>query len=211
MHTLDAIMSRRSIKQYDPAFIMPEADIDQLFHCMLQAPTSFNLQHWRFVQVEDLQLRAEMRKAAGNQAQVTDASLLLVLCADTQAWQRTPEYCWRHAPTDTRDLMLSMIHGFYSEQHQLQRDEAIRSVGIVAQTAMLAAKAMGYDSCPMIGFDTPRIAELIQLPDDHVIGMMLTIGKANKPAWPKPGQHSLESVRVVDRFNHSFSKQNDGI
>ncbi|ART80483.1 nitroreductase family protein [Oceanisphaera avium] len=200
MHTLDAITTRRAVKQYDAAFIMPEADIKQLFHCMLQAPTAFNLQHWRFVQVEDRQLRAEMRKAAGDQAQVTDASLLLVLCADTQAWQRNPAHCWRHAPINTQDLMLSMIHGFYENQPQLQRDEAIRSIGMVAQTAMLAAKAMGYDSCPMIGFDTQRVSELIQLPDDHVIGMMLTIGKADKEAWPKPGQLSLENVRVLDRF-----------
>lgn len=202
MHTLDTIMARRSIKQYDPDFIMPEADIDQLFLHMLQAPTSFNLQHWRFVQVDSPQLRADIREAAWDQVQITDASLLLVLCADTQAWQRNPAHCWRNVPTDVRDLMLSMIHGFYVDQPQLQRDEAIRSIGIVAQTAMLAAKAMGYDSCPMIGFDTQRVAELICLPDDHVIGMMLTIGKADKAAWPKPGQHSLGSVRVRDHFNH---------
>ena len=200
MHTLDAIMARRSVKQYDPTFVMPDADLDKLFQSMLQAPTSFNLQHWRFVQIEDPQLRARMRDAAWDQAQVTDASLLLVLCADTQAWQRNPEHCWRDVPADTRDLMLSMIHGFYADNTQLQRDEAIRSIGIVAQTAMLAAKAMGYDSCPMIGFDSLRVAELIRLPEDHVIGMMLAIGKAHKTARPKPGQRSLNSVRVVDSF-----------
>lgn len=200
MHTLDAIMARRSVKHYDPSFVMPAADIDQLFQSMLQAPTSFNLQHWRFVQVEDPLQRARMRDAAWDQAQVTDASLLLVLCADTQAWQRNPEHCWRDVPADTRDLMLSMIHGFYADRPQLQRDEAIRSVGIVAQTAMLAAKAMGYDSCPMIGFDTRRVAELIRLPEDHVIGMMLTIGKADKAARTKPGQRSLDCVRVQNHF-----------
>lgn len=200
MHTLDAIMARRSVKHYDPSFVMPTADIDQLFQSMLQAPTSFNLQHWRFVQVEDPQQRARIRDAAWDQAQVTDASLLLLLCADTQAWQRNPEHCWRNVPADTRDFMLSMIHDFYADNPQLQRDEAIRSVGIVAQTAMLAAKAMGYDSCPMIGFDGQRVAELIRLPEDHVIGMMLAIGKADKTARPKPGQQSLNSVRVLDRF-----------
>ena len=53
---------------------------------------------------------------------------------------------------------------------------------------MLAAKAMGYDSCPMIGFDPQKVAELIKLPDDHVIGFMIAVGKATKPAW----------VRVVE-------------
>ena len=50
----------------------------------------------------------------------------------------------------------------------LERDEAMRSCGIAGQTLMLAAKAMGYDSCPMIGF-------------------MIAVGKAVKPAIPKGG------------------------
>ncbi|WP_417606031.1 nitroreductase family protein [Oceanimonas baumannii] len=200
MHTLDAIMSRRAIRQYDASFRMPAADVERLFQHLLQAPTSFNLQHCRFVQVDDPQLRAALRAAAWDQPQITDASLLLVLCADTQAWQNDPGHCWRDAPADTRDLMLSMIHGFYARKPQLQRDEAIRSVGIAAQTAMLAASAMGYDSCPMIGFDAERVAELIQLPEDHLVGMVLTIGKGNKDAHPRPGQRSLDTVRILNRF-----------
>jgi nitroreductase len=46
---------------------------------------------------------------------------------------------------------------------------------------------MGYDSCPMIGFDPAKVGECIQLPQDHVIGMIVTIGKASKPAQPKGG------------------------
>ena len=75
-----------------------------------------------------------------------------------------------------------MIAPFYSENPDLQRDEAMRSVGIAGQTLMLAAKAMGYDSCPMIGFDPARVAEIIKLPKDHVIGMIVVVGKALKPA-----------------------------
>ena len=45
---------------------------------------------------------------------------------------------------------------------------------------MLAAKAMGYDSCPMIGFDIDKVAELINLPEDHVMGPMVAIGKGTK-------------------------------
>ena len=45
---------------------------------------------------------------------------------------------------------------------------------------MLAAKEMGYDSCPMIGFDIDKVAELINLPDDYVMGPMVAIGKRLK-------------------------------
>jgi nitroreductase len=66
---------------------------------------------------------------------------------------------------------------------------------------MLAAKAMGYDSCPMIGFEADKLAELIRLPAEHVIGFMITVGKAVRPAWPKPGQLPLAEVIVRDRFS----------
>jgi len=66
---------------------------------------------------------------------------------------------------------------------------------------MLAAKAMGYDSCPMIGFDAVKVAEIINLPKNHVIGFMIAVGKAVKPAAPKGGQLGLAEVVVENRFS----------
>lgn len=200
MDTIDAIRARRSVKHYDPAFAMPEAHQRQLLELAIQAPSSFNIQHWRLVQVKDPALRAALREAAWDQAQVTEASMLLVLTVDIKAWEKDPARYWRDAPQAARDMLVPMIQPFYEGNDVLQRDEAMRSVGLIAQTIMLAAKAMGYDSCPMIGFDPGKVEELIHLPHDHAIGMMLVVGKALKPAWPKPGQLPLEEVLVIDRF-----------
>jgi nitroreductase len=68
MDTLDAINSRRSVKMYDPEFVMPEAHERQLFELAMQAPTAFNLQHWRFVVVKDKALREEIKANAWGQA-----------------------------------------------------------------------------------------------------------------------------------------------
>jgi nitroreductase len=65
---------------------------------------------------------------------------------------------------------------------------------------MLSAKAMGYESCPMIGYDFDAVGELIGLPEDHVIGPMVAIGKGIKDSWPKPGQLGLDEVVVRNRF-----------
>jgi nitroreductase len=96
--------------------------------------------------------------------------------------------------------LIPAIEKFYKGDKQLQRDEAIRSVGIASQTLMLAAKSVGYDSCPMIGFDSQKVAELINLPRNYVIGMMLAIGKAKNPANPRGGQLNLNDVVFTDRF-----------
>ena len=200
MDTFDAIRQRRAVKHFDPDHQFSDAEFAQLMDLALQAPTSFNMQNWRFVRVQDPELRAQVRAAAVDQAQVTDASLLFVLCADLKAWQNEPQRYWANAPKEVQDILVPWMKPFYEGKDELQRDEAMRSIGLVAQTMMLSAKAMGYDSCPMIGFDSEKVAELIQLPDDHVVGMLLTIGKGTQEAWPKPGQLSLDEVLITDRF-----------
>jgi nitroreductase len=200
MDTIYSIYHRRAVKHYDPEHELTEDEIQQLMEAAIQSPTSFNIQQWRFVLVRDKQLRQQIREAANNQAQVTDASLLIVLTADLKAWAKSPERYWRDAPAEVAQLLVNWMGPFYEGKEQLQRDEAMRSCGIAGQTIMLAAKALGYDSCPMIGFDPVKVAELIGLPDDHVISFMIAVGRGTKPAWPKPGQLPLEEVVVHDRF-----------
>jgi nitroreductase len=200
MDTFKTIESRRSVKHFDPDHRMPEADMQRLLEAAILSPTSFNMQNWRFVWVRDESKRQAIRAAAWNQAQVTDASALLVLCADLQAHAREPQRYWRDAPELVRQMIVPMIGQFYENQPQLQRDEAMRSIGIASQTLMLAARAMGYDSNPMIGFDPQVVAGVIGLPDDHVIGLVLAIGKAVKPAMPRAGQLPLEEVLYIDTF-----------
>jgi nitroreductase len=67
-------------------------------------------------------------------------------------------------------------------------------------TIMLAATAMGYDSCPMDGFDFDAVAKIIQLPEDHVISFMIAVGKGTQPAWRKPGQLPYEEVVIQNTF-----------
>ena len=201
METFEAILARRAVKHYQPDFVFPEADEQKLFDLVRHAPTSFNMQNWRFVVVKDKELREKVKEAAWGQAQVTDASLLIVLCADIKAWEKQPERYWQDSPAAVREMMTPMIGKFYQGREQVQRDEAMRSVGIAAQTLMLSAKAMGYDSCPMIGFDADAVAKLINLPADHAVGMLLVIGKAAKPANPKGGFLPMSDIKITDRFN----------
>ncbi|HCA26674.1 MAG TPA: nitroreductase family protein, partial [Betaproteobacteria bacterium] len=132
--------------------------------------------------------------------QVTDASLLVVLCADLKAWEKAPERYWRDAPQERRDYVVSGIHQYYQGRDAVQRDEAMRSCGMAAMTLMLTAKEMGYDSCPMDGFDFDAVARLIQLPHDHIISMFVAIGKSVQAPWPRGGQLPLNEVTVSDHF-----------
>ena len=200
MELEQAVRERRAVKHYDTDYEIPEEEVKQLLELAILSPTSFNVQNWRPVLVKDKELRAKIREAAWDQAQVTDASLLFVMCADLKSYAKDPVRYWANAPKEAQDMLVPMIVPFYEGKPELERDEAMRSVGIISQTIMLTAKAMGYDSCPMIGFDPEKVAELIKLPEDHVVGMLLVVGKATKPAWPKPGQLPLEDIVVNDTF-----------
>jgi nitroreductase len=200
MNTIDAIHARRSVKHYDANHQFTDTEINELLSLAVLSPTAFNIQNWRFVVVKDQALRSKIRTAAWEQAQVTDASLFIVLCADLKSWEKQPSRYWLNAAKEVQDFILPAIDGYYRNKEEVQRDEAMRSCGIAAQTLMLAAKAMGYDSCPMDGFDFEQVAKLIQLPDDHVIAMFVAIGKATQSAQPRAGQLSLDEVVVENSF-----------
>lgn len=200
METKQTIQLRRSVKQYDPEHRMTDDEINELLSLAMLSPTAFNIQHWRFVVVKDRELRRQIRAAAWDQAQVTDASLLIVLCADLKAWEKQPQRYWRDATPEVLEFILPAIDRYYRGKERVQRDEAMRSCGIAAQTLMLAAKAMGYDSCPMDGFDFEQVGKLIHLPDDHVISMFVVIGKGTQEARPRPGQLGLEEVVIENSF-----------
>jgi len=202
MNTKDAITSRRSTKAFDPDHQIPDEAIHELISMAMLSPTAFNIQHWRFVIVSDEKLRSDIREASWGQSQVTDASLFIVLCADLKAWEKQPERYWANAPEEIQEFILPAINAYYREKNQTQRDEVMRSCGIAAQTLMLAAKSMGYDSCPMDGFDFDAVARLIKLPDDHVISMFVAIGKGIKAASPRAGQLGRSEVVIQNKFDY---------
>lgn len=200
METIEAIRSRRAVKHFDSNHVMTADEVNEILSLAILSPTAFNIQNWRFVVVDDAELRRKIREVSWDQSQVTDTSLFIVLCADLKAWEREPGRYWINAPQEVQEFMLPAIDDYYRGKEQVQRDEAMRSCGIVAQTIMLAAQSLGYNSCPMDGFDFEKVAQLIQLPDDHVIAMFVAIGKGTKEAWPRPGQLTVDEVLVRNVF-----------
>ena len=200
MNVTEAIVKRRSIKHYDTAHKLTEQEIAKLMSLAMLSPTAFNIQHWRFVLVTDPVLRQQIRTVSWNQAQVEEASLLIVLTADLKAWAKQPQRYWVNAPQAMQDYLVPAIGHYYENNELAQRDEAMRSCGIAAQTIMLAAREMGYDTCPMDGFDFNAVSKLLNLPADHTPTMFITVGKAIKAAAPRAGQLDMNEVVIYNKF-----------
>lgn len=200
MHIDEAIRSRRAVKGYDPAFTLSREEKDELLQLAMLAPSAFNLQHVRLVEVSDAQLRAHIREVAWGQPQVTDASMLVVVCAQLDSWEKNVRRVWEGAPQEVQEYMAGAIDAYYRGKPQVQRDETMRSCGLMAQTLMLAARGKGLDSCPMDGFDFDAVAKLINLPENHVIGLMVAVGKQAVAPKPRVGKLALDEVVIRDRF-----------
>jgi len=204
MELTDAIRQRRSVKNFDPEHRLTEEEIRHLLSHAILSPTSFNMQNWHFVAVTDREVQEELCEAAWNQAHVRDCSMTLIVCGRLKGWEDMSRQL-RNAPENVQEMFGGMVPGFYSHSEELQRDEAVRSVGIAGQTIMLLAKDMGYDSCPMIGFDPKKFSEVLGLPEDHPPLLMITIGKSLQPARPRMGLLSLGEAVSMNKFGkHSL-------
>ena len=209
MEVTAAIRQRRSVKQYDPNHRLTEEELRHLLSHAILSPTSFNMQNWHFIAATDREVQTKLYAASWNQEQVRDCSVTLIITGIREAWKDMSRQL-RHAPENVQEMFGKMVPGFYSGNEALERDECVRSVGIAGQTVMLLAKDMGYDSCPMIGFDPKRVAEILELPENHSPLLMITIGKALTPARPRMGLLSFDEAVSINRFgNHELCGEVD--
>ncbi len=199
MEVQDAVRARGSVKSYDPAHVVTDEDLKRLFEVVIRTPSSFNLQHWRFLAVRDAELKNAIMGAAWGQKHLGEASVDVVVCGKLGAHEDAARI-WAEAGEDVAGKMVPMIQGFYGKNAALQRDEAIRSGSLAAMTLMLVAEDMGLSTCPMIGFDPARVSEILGIPSDHVPVMIVTLGKGTSAARPS-GRLPVDEVVRLDQFD----------
>jgi nitroreductase len=205
----DIIINRRSVKNFDPAHPITDAELGTLFERVILSPSSFNLQHWRFVVVRDPKRKAALRQTAFNQEQIDKASATIVVVGKLTAHEDAARI-YADAPPKVREGMVPMINGFYADKPQAQRDEAIRSASLAAMTLMLAAFEMGYATGPMIGFDPDAVSKLIGLDVNHIPVMLIVIGRQTgdmrpraRPRLSQGGTSALETdLSPARRLTH---------
>lgn len=210
MELLAALVARRSIRQFDPQHRLTEAELRHLIGYAQLAPTSFNMQNWHFVAVTEPAVKEQLWLAAWKQAPVRDASVVIVITGDFSGHRRANRYL-RHAPPETSARMAGLIQGFYEGNAQLVRDEACRSAGLVGMALMLVAKDMGLDSCPMIGFEPAQAAAALGLDAEHPPLLMVPVGKALAPPFPRTGFLDFSESVSLNRYgNHALQGEPPG-
>jgi nitroreductase len=123
------------------------------------------------------------------------------MCANLSAHLADPPNYWGHAPQPVQNILGPVVKPFHGGKDQLIRDEGIRSSALAGMILMPAARGMGYDSCPMIGFDAEAVAKIINLPAGTIISFMIPVGKQSQPAWDRGPRLPDEQGIIHERFD----------
>ena len=184
---------RRSVKSFKPDQAISDTELKELFEDVILTPSSFNLQHWTFIAVRDPETREQLKAAAHGQQQVEDGSVALLICGKLDAFKDAPEI-YKEAPLEIQEKMLPKIENFYAGNEQIMRDDAIRSASLAAMTLMCSAKARGWDTCALIGFDPERVAKILKLTSNHIPVMMMVVGYPNDTPRPRSYRRPVSDV-----------------
>jgi nitroreductase len=171
----------------------------QLLSLTALSLSAFNVNNCRFVVVNDPDLRKQINKFSLSQAQIPHISSLIILCADLKHQEKRGGD-GGNGSQERQKATSSSKKDSRQNSDQILRDEAMCSCGIAAQTLMLTAKAMGYDSWRMDGFDYEGLGKLINLPQDYVVAVLLVVGKNIKQLWHNNSQLNFNDLVIMDQF-----------
>jgi nitroreductase len=181
------IRERRSVRKYDPGFKIPQEEILDILKEAALAPSSSNLQPWKFIVIQDEAAKKELRAIANNQEQVETSSAVIAVLADREMY-RNGEKVYRssfeagYMDEATMGRMIDNTNRLYpSIPLEMRENIAAFDAGLVSMQLMLIAKARGYDTVPMGGFNRQQLIDRFQIDERYMPVLLLSLGKAAVP------------------------------
>jgi nitroreductase len=181
----DVMLARRAINYFDPNRDVPQEDLDRLLETATRAPSSFNLQPWRVAVLRDPAQKSRLRTLAWDQPKITEAPVVLLFLADTEAWKMySPSFerqfsylveTGRYQP-DQRDAFAAGVTSLYGATPEKSLAFAAKNTAFFAMTFMYAAADAGYATHPMDGFDHDGVRAAFGIPDRFWIPLIMAVG-----------------------------------
>ncbi|WP_274308735.1 nitroreductase family protein [Solibacillus daqui] len=180
--------ARKSVRKYKEGVTIPQEVLHQLIEDAISAPSSSNMQPWRFLVIQDQDVKNELLPIANNQQQVATCSALIAVLGDLEMYERSEEIYQANVelgamPQNVADMMIANSRKLYSSLPQ----DVLKSIisfdaGLVSMQLMLLAKEMGYDTVTMGGFNKVQFAQYFNLPANEIPIVLIALGEAEIPA-----------------------------
>ncbi|MGX6445357.1 nitroreductase family protein [Neobacillus sp. K501] len=185
----DVIKERHSVRKYDPNFKISKEEIEEMLKEATLAPSSSNLQAWRFIVIQDAETKKELRAIANNQEQVETASAVIAVLGDKEMY-KSVEKVYRSAveagymdEANMNRLITSTNNSYPQAPDEARKNIAAFDAGLVSMQLMLIAKDRGYDTVTMGGFNKQLFAEKYNVDDRYFPIVLISLGKAAAPAF----------------------------
>lgn len=197
----EVIKERHSVRKYDPTYKISQEEIKDMLIEATQAPSSSNLQPWRFIVFQDQEMKKELRAIANNQEQVETASAVIAVLGDKEMY-KSVEKVYRSAheagymdEANMNRLIEGTNNTYPYAPEETRKNIASFDAGLVSMQLMLVAKNRGYDTVPMGGFNKEQFMEKFNVPDHFFPIVLISVGKAAAPAF-KTTRLPLEDVLI---------------
>lgn len=189
MEFKDIVMQRYAVKKFNGKAV-PEEKINELIELVRFAPSALDLQPWRIKVISDQKLKEQLRPAAFNQEQITTCSHLLVFCADPDYDSLITKLSAllkaNQVPQEVQAMITGMAAQFAGSMSPEQRLAWSQAQTYLALgNALNGAKALGFDSCPMGGFNPDEFTRILKIPKPLVPVMLCPVGYAADKPMPK--------------------------
>jgi nitroreductase len=187
---MEVVKERRSVRHYDPAVNISEEELKDILTEAALAPSGANMQPWKFIVFNDQALKEQLLPIANNQQQVVDASAVIAVLGDLEYIQQVDSVYDAsveagYMTKEVKDSLVTNMKGMLgSMDSQYIKDGVMFDCGLLSMQFMLAAKARGYDTVPMAGYDKNKFIEAFDIPDRYVPTILISIGKASQPGHP---------------------------
>lgn len=187
---------RRSIRQYDPTVVISNEEMTEILRKATLAPSSVNMQPWHFLVIQSPEGKEKLAQMASfNRKQVETSSAVIAVFGDLNSIENLEEIYGRAVelglmPEEVKAKQIAGISGHYaSVPPAVIRDTVLIDCGLVSMQLMLVARAHGYDTNPIGGYDKEHITEAFGLDAQRYLPVMLiSLGKAAESGY--------ESVRL---------------
>ncbi|MFF2447550.1 nitroreductase family protein [Neobacillus sp. NPDC058068] len=187
---IDVIQGRRSVRSYDPTVQISREEMTEILELATKAPSSSNLQPWRFLVIDKPELKNKLLPIAFNQQQVVEASAVIAVLGDVESYKNAEKIYGQAVeagfmPADTAKSFIERTVGTYSSfPPEVARQVVYTDGGLISMQLMLVARSKGYDTVPMGGYNKAQFVEAFGIDEKYVPVMLIAIGKATKPGHP---------------------------
>ena len=196
--------ARRTERSFDAGIDISDVDVKAILQLASYSPSAFNLQHWRFVVTRDESVKSDLFAYCYFQKQIIECSAVITVCGNLSAYLEA-QLIYEDQPSEVKNKFIPMINTIYSSDPELQRDEVMRSGGLVSMSIMYAAKNEGWSTGPMIGFDPKKVSLRLNLEENIIPVMMLTIGKPKTAKGTRPYRYRVEELLHYETYGNASS------